>query len=480
MGALLHRDLTETSSSLDTWLQSWNERGRERIEAVADRGGRLAAAPPGRAAGRGRVRGGRAGARPRVLGGGGALHPRARAGPLARERRRSDPRQTLRAPPLRAGGHPPRGRLGRLPLPDSRRPARPRARRGDLVLPAGGRPARAPIGDHGLPAEAGRPAGAPGLDRGALRARAGPGSRRGRPPLLRPARTGRAVRAVVFGASGVIGSALLTALRREHDVVAVSRRPRSPEPGVTWAVADVTDGGQVAAALAGADVVYYLVHSLGSADFEERDALAAAVVAREAEEAGVHQIVYLGGLGDDSPDLSPHLRSRRETGERLKSGTVPVTTLRAAMVVGKGSAAFETIVALVDRLPGMITPRWVSTPTQPIALRDMVRFLAGVAGRQEAFGETFYVGGSEVMTYCEMIERIVRIRGRRPLIVEVPVLSPRLSSLWLHLVTPVKASVARPLVEGLRTPTVAEDDRIRALVPFKLTPFDEAAREALG
>jgi uncharacterized protein YbjT (DUF2867 family) len=261
--------------------------------------------------------------------------------------------------------------------------------------------------------------------------------------------------------------------------VAVSRRPRSPEPGITWAVADVTDGDQVAAARAGADVVYYLVHSLGSADFEERDALAAAVVAREAEKAGVRQIVYLGGLGDDSPDLSAHLRSRRETGERLRSGKVPVTTLRAAMVVGKGSAAFETIVALVDRLPGMITPRWVSTPTQPIALGDVVRFLAGVAGRDEAFGETFDVGGPEVMTYREMIERIARIRGKRPLIVEVPVLSPRLSSLWLHLVTPVKASVARPLVEGLRTPTVSADDRIRALVPIELTPFDEAAREAL-
>jgi uncharacterized protein YbjT (DUF2867 family) len=288
------------------------------------------------------------------------------------------------------------------------------------------------------------------------------------------------VRAVVLGASGVVGSALLPALREEHEVVAVSRRPRSPEDGVTWAVAEVTDPAQVAAALAGADVVYYLVHSLGSTDFAERDVLAAAVVAREAEDAGVRQIVYLGGLGDDSPDLSPHLRSRRETGERLTAGNVPVTTLRAAMVVGKGSAAFETIVALVDRLPGMITPRWVSTPTQPIALRDMVRFLAGVAGREEALGETFDAGGPEVMTYREMIERIARIRGRRPLIVEVPVLSPRLSSLWLHLVTPVKAGVARPLVEGLRNPTVATEDRIRSLVPFELTPFDDAAREALG
>ena len=289
------------------------------------------------------------------------------------------------------------------------------------------------------------------------------------------------MRIVVFGASGVVGSALLPPLLEEHEVVAVSRRAREPSlTGLTWAAADVADSEQVAAALAGADVVYYLVHSLGSSDFAERDALAAEVVAREAGKAGVGQIVYLGGLGDDSPELSPHLRSRRETGERLAAGTVPVTALRAAMVVGRGSAAFETVVALVDRLPGMITPRWVSTPTQPIALADVVRYLAGVAGRAEALGETFDVGGPEVMTYREMIERIAGIRGRRPVIVEVPVLSPRLSSLWLHLVTPVEASVARPLVEGLRNPTVARDDRIRSLLPFELTPFDRAAREALS
>ena len=288
------------------------------------------------------------------------------------------------------------------------------------------------------------------------------------------------MRAVVFGAGGVVGSALVPVLLQEHEVVAVSRRAREPaESGPRWAVADATDPGSVAAALEGAEVVYYLVHSLGSEDFAERDLLAAAVVAGEAEAAGVRQIVYLGGLGDDSPDLSPHLRSRRETGERLAAGRVPVTTVRAAMVVGKGSAAFETVVALVDRLPGMVTPRWVSTPTQPIALADIVRYLAGVAGREEALGETVDAGGPEVMTYREMIERIARIRERRLRIVEVPVLSPRLSSLWLHLVTPVKASVARPLVEGLRNPTVAKDDRLASLLSFELTPFDEAARNAL-
>jgi uncharacterized protein YbjT (DUF2867 family) len=150
------------------------------------------------------------------------------------------------------------------------------------------------------------------------------------------------------------------------------------------------------------------------------------------------------------------------------------------MVVGAGSAAFETIRALVDRLPVMVCPRWIGVPTQPIALNDVVRYLAGVCGNERAYGAAFDVGGPEVMTYREMIERIGRIRGLRRLVVEVPVLTPRLSSWWLHLVTPVNASVARPLVEGLRTPTVSSDDSIRRLVPFTPTPFDDAVREALA
>jgi uncharacterized protein YbjT (DUF2867 family) len=288
------------------------------------------------------------------------------------------------------------------------------------------------------------------------------------------------VRVVVLGASGTIGRTLLPALDREHEVVAVSRRPRAAQNGPTrWAVADASDPASVRRVLEGTQVVYYLVHSLESPDFEERDRRAAEIVAREAERADVAQIIYLGGLGDDAPGLSPHLRSRIETGRRLASGRVPVTVLRAAMVIGPGSAAFETIVALVDRLPGMVTPRWVSTPTQPIALVDVVRYLAGLCGLEKAFGASFDAGGPEVMTYREMIERIARLRGRHPLIVEVPVLSPRLSSYWLHLVTPVNAQMARPLIEGLRNPTVARDDRIRELLPFPLTSFEEAARAAL-
>ena len=287
------------------------------------------------------------------------------------------------------------------------------------------------------------------------------------------------MKVAVFGATGVIGQALLPLLAEKHDVVAVSRGPREAGSGVRWVEADVASGEGVPAALAGVDAAYYLVHSLGARDFERQDREAAANVSRAAAGAGVQQIVYLGGLGGDEPDASAHLRSRRETGVGLGEDGVPVTTLRAAMVVGKGSAAFETILGLVRRLPVMITPSWVSTPTQPIALDDVARYLAGVAGNADALGEAFDVGGPEVMTYREMIERIAALLGKRPRIVEVPVLTPALSALWLELVTPVNASVARPLVEGLRNPTVAREERLRTLLPFELTPFDEAARRAL-
>jgi len=286
------------------------------------------------------------------------------------------------------------------------------------------------------------------------------------------------VKVTVFGSTGVVGRALLPLLD-EHDVTAVSRGTRD-EPGARWIVADAATGEGVTEALEGAEVVYYLVHSLGSRDFEEQDRAAAENVAREAAAAGVEQIVYLGGLGADDPDASSHLRSRRETGERLASAGVPVTTLRAAMIVGRGSAAFETILGLVKRLPVMITPSWVSTPTQPLALDDVARYLAGVCGNERTYGEGYDAGGPEVMTYRQMIERIARLLGREPRIVEVPVLTPYLSALWLNLITPVNASVARPLVEGLRNPTIAREERIRELIPLELTPFDEAARRALA
>ena len=286
------------------------------------------------------------------------------------------------------------------------------------------------------------------------------------------------MKVAVFGATGTIGTALLPALTRSHDVVALSRREQKAD-GVTWLRADASDAESVRGVLEGVDVAYYLVHSLGRRGFEGRDREAARTVAEQAARAGLKQLVYLGGLGDDSPELSTHLRSRLETEKELASGAVPLTTLRAAIVIGRGSAGFETIVALVDRLPAMVCPRWVGVRTQPIAIADIVEYLAGVCGHPQAIGESFDVGGPEVMTYREMIERIGTERGKRPLIVELPVLTPRLSSYWLHLVTPVKASVARPLIEGLRNETVAKDEGIRELLPLELTPFDVAARAAL-
>lgn len=286
------------------------------------------------------------------------------------------------------------------------------------------------------------------------------------------------MKVAVFGATGTIGRPLVELLARDHELVAISRRAHAPAPGVTWLRADAGDRESVRRSLDGVEVAYYLVHSLGAADFADRDLRAAETLASEAERVGLRQIVYLGGLGDESAALSPHLRSRLETGRRLATGAVPVTVLRAAMVVGAGSAAFETIVALVDRLPAMVCPRWVSTPTQPIALADALRYLAGVCGLPQALGQTFDIAGSEVMTYREMMERIGRLRGRHPLIVEVPVLTPRLSSYWLHLVTPVNATVARPLIEGLRNATVAAEQRIREVVPFEPTSFEDAALAA--
>ena len=291
---------------------------------------------------------------------------------------------------------------------------------------------------------------------------------------------GAAMRVAVFGATGTVGQALLPRLAEHHEVTGVSRHPRADEDGIRWVTADVGNPTAVRDALEGIEVVYYLVHSLGTPDYAARDRRGAAIVARAAEGAGVRQIVYLGGLGVESTDLSEHLRSRRETERTLASGATPVTTVRAAVVIGRGSTAFETIVALVDRLPGMVCPRWVSTPTQPIAIDDIVAYLVAVGGLEETFGQTYEAGGPEVMTYRRMIEQIAEIRGRHPLIVEVPVLTPRLSSHWLGLVTPVNAATARPLIDGLKNPTVVTDTRLQRLIPLELTPFEKSARAALS
>jgi len=288
------------------------------------------------------------------------------------------------------------------------------------------------------------------------------------------------MRVAVVGATGTIGRPLVAALATAgHRVIAISRSG-SPVAGAAEVVAaDASDAGAMCDALAGAQVVYHLVHSLGQPDFEATDRAAARAVAAGAAAGGASQVVFLGGLGEKGDELSAHLRSRAETAAILVEGPVPVTTLRAAMIVGAESAAFETILALVDRLPVMICPRWVSVETQPVALVDVVAALVVVCGRELSFGSTYDVGGPEVMTYRAMMERTARIRGRKPLLIEVPVLTPWLSSLWLHLVTPVNAAVTRPLVEGLKVPTLAHDDSIWELVRGSRTGFDDAVRAAL-
>jgi uncharacterized protein YbjT (DUF2867 family) len=244
--------------------------------------------------------------------------------------------------------------------------------------------------------------------------------------------------------------------------------------------ADVADAASVKAALTGCDAAYYLVHSLDHADFAARDADAARLFGRAAAEAGVARIVYLGGLGSDGDDLSAHLRSRRQVETLLSEAGVPVTTLRAGIIVGHGGISWEITRQLVEHLPAMITPQWVRTRTQPIAAADVVRYLVGVLDVPEAAGRVFEIGGPEVLAYVDMLRRVAALEGRRTLIVPVPLLSPSLSSLWLALVTDVDVRTGRSLIDSMINEVVVREDSIRELVPFSPMDFDAAVLTALG
>jgi uncharacterized protein YbjT (DUF2867 family) len=218
----------------------------------------------------------------------------------------------------------------------------------------------------------------------------------------------------------------------------------------------------------------------GTPDFAGTDRLAAENTARAAAGAGVRRIVYLGGLGEEGEELSEHLRSRREVGRILGSGPVPTTFLRAAVILGSGSASFEILRYLVERLPVMITPRWVETPCQPIGIRNVIGYLAGCLEKEETAGGTFDIGGPDILTYRRLMEIYAEEAGLpRRLVLPVPLLTPRLSSYWIHLVTPVPSSIARPLVEGLRTPVLCRDHRIRDLIPQDLLTCRRAVALAL-
>lgn len=282
----------------------------------------------------------------------------------------------------------------------------------------------------------------------------------------------RSVVILVTGATGYVGGRLVPRLLAAGHRVRVLARDPSRLAGRPWlprvevAAGDVLAPDTLAPALSGVSVAYYLVHGMAEGGrFGERDLTAAEGFGRAARQAGVERIVYLGGLGDPKAGLSAHLRSRQETGERLRAAGVPVTEFRAAVVVGAGSLSFEMIRWLTERLPVMVCPRWVYRRIQPIAVADVLDYLAAALDAPASAGQVVEIGGADVLTYRDMMLGYARLRGLRRRLVPVPVLSPRLSSHWVHWMTPVPAAIARPLIEGLRNDVVVRDDLARRLFP---------------
>ncbi len=285
---------------------------------------------------------------------------------------------------------------------------------------------------------------------------------------------------LVTGATGFVGSHMCTALADAgHDVRAMTRHPESYCGPGQAVYGDIGEPSTLAAALAGCEAAYYLVHSLESADFADRDRRGAEAFGDAARVAGVQQVIYLGGLGDDGDELSEHLSSRREV-EGILRARVPTTVLRAGIVIGDGGISWEILRQLVARLPVMVTPRWVQTRTQPVAIDDAVAFLVGVLDVADAIGETYDIGGPEAMTYGEMLEVVGHLPGGiLKLIVPVPLLSPRLSSHWLRLITDVDLATARALVDSMTNEVVVHDRRIETLTDHRAMGFKRAAERAL-
>lgn len=286
---------------------------------------------------------------------------------------------------------------------------------------------------------------------------------------------------LVAGASGFVGRRLCPALvEAGYDVRAMTRHPDTYSGAGTAVRGDVSDPDSLGPALAGCSAAYYLVHSLDRPDFEDDDAAGATAFAAAAKAAGMARIVYLGGLGEDGDDLSAHLRSRREVERLLGSTGVPVTSLRAGIIVGHGGISWEMTRQLVEHLPAMITPRWVHTRTQPIAVDDVVRYLVGVLELPEAAGRHLDIGGPDVLEYLTMMRRVAAIEGRRTLVVPVPLLTPSLSARWLALVTDVNRTTGRSLIDSMSNEVVVRDDSIRRMVPFEPMDYDSAVLQALG
>lgn len=295
---------------------------------------------------------------------------------------------------------------------------------------------------------------------------------------------------LVLGATGYVGGRLVPKLIEDgwkvraaaRDLRKLKTRSWAADPSLELVEADVLNLVSLEKACAGCFAVYYLVHSMIAVpdQYEESDRRAAQNMAWAAAQAGVERIIYLGGLGEAASNLSKHLESRMEVARILSSGTTPVTVLRAAMIIGAGSASFEMLRYLVDRLPVMITPKWVSTMNQPIAISNVIEYLAQCLKQYETAGKSFDIGGSDVITYRRLMEIYAEEAGlAKRWVLTVPVLTPRLSSYWIHLITPVPASIARPLAEGLKNPVVCRDFEIRSLIPQTLLSCQESVRLSL-
>lgn len=277
---------------------------------------------------------------------------------------------------------------------------------------------------------------------------------------------------LVTGVTGYIGGRLVPLLLEAGYRVRVLARDPIRLQGRSWLEqVDVVQGDVLApdtldAALAGIDVAYYLIHSMrGGENFHERDIRAARNFGAAAERQNVERMIYLGGLGDTSTELSPHLRSRQDTGDGLRESAVPLTEFRAGVIVGSGSLSFEMIRYLTERVPIMVCPRWVYTRIQPIGIRETLEYLVSALKTPESAGKVIEIGGAEVMTYRDMMFGYARARGLRRFMIPVPVLTPRLSSYWVHWVTPIPGDIARPLIEGLRNEVIVQDDLARRLFP---------------